>query len=892
MKKKKGKIRKIFGTISDTVMTLILIGLTTASICGVAFAMYINQVVAPQADIDIAGLTLNLTSKVYYTDENGIVQELESLHGEQNRIWAEFEDIPNYLSEAFVSIEDERFYTHDGVDWIRTVGAAVNWIVPIRDGSFGGSTITQQLIKNTTGDNDFTVTRKITEILRALSLDKKMEKDDILELYLNTIYLGRNAYGVFTAAETYFGKDLSELNLAECAVIAGITNNPSYYDPFRYPDNIKKRQETILYAMYEQGKITEEQKDEAIAYELDYKTAENESETSSTQSYFVDAVIEDVLADLMEQKGYTSQVASQLLYSGGLSIYSTVDMFVQETMESVYENDENFPDISGKDGALPQSSMVVIDPSNGQVKGIIGGRGEKTAARVLNRATQTTRSPGSAIKPVSVFAPAIDAGIITPISVYGDTPYDFETSAAGWPKNYYTGYKGQLTIFQSVANSVNTVAVKVLADLGTRASFNFATTKMGLDLVESRTTSSGQVVTDIALSPLALGGLTDGISTLELTAAYVPFANEGVYYEPITYTKVLDSEGNVILENNVEGIQAFEDPDTVYYMRQLLEGVVTSGTGTAAKILGIDTLGKTGTTNSDYDRWFVGATPYYVAATWFGYDTQQTVSGVSTNPALALWEDVMDVIHADLPNATFEDPTNFVSTSYCLDSGLLPTEYCTMDVRGSRVAYASVASGDQPTEYCNIHQPVDIDILNGNVATEYCPVEKVETRVLLDLTRMFPIELYVTDEQYTFEGANPAIGEGEYRAMRTSSSITATTYSGIACTVHTAENSNQYFGYEYDFVTGQWINVETGEIYVPETDTTVPSDPLEDTELDTNVDSDIILPDTTDDVIIPQIPDVDDTAVDEEDDDNESEDESVDDSASNGSNSGFFDPEA
>ncbi|MFI3116062.1 MAG: PBP1A family penicillin-binding protein [Clostridia bacterium] len=836
---KKIRIRKIFSTISDTVMTLILIGLTSASICGVTFAMYINEYIVPKADMNLSDLTLNLTSKVYYEDENGTWQELESLHGEQNRIWASIDTMPQYLLDAFVSIEDERFYTHEGVDWIRTVGAAVNWVVPIRSSGFGGSTITQQLIKNSTGDNDYSIDRKITEILRALSLEKKMEKDDILELYLNTIYLGRNAYGVFTAAQTYFQKDLQELNLAECAVIAGITNNPSYYDPFRYPDNIKQRQETILYMMFELGAITESEYKEALAFELDYKYAENEEKLAATNSYFVDAVIEDVLRDLQEIKGYSKQVATQLLYSGGLEIYSTVDLFVQETMENVYQNEDNFPNISGRDGALPESSMVIIDPTNGQVKGIVGGRGEKVGDRVLNRATQTTRSPGSSIKPLTVYAPAIDSGLITPISIYTDAPYSFTISTTGWPKNSYGSFRGQTTILEAVEDSTNTIAVSVLADLGVRESYNFATTKLGLTLVESRTSSSGYTFTDIALSPLALGGLTDGVSTLEMAAAYVPFANEGLYYEPITYTKVIDSQGNVILENAPYSVQSFEDPDTVFYMRQLLERVVNAGTGYGAKVTGMDTFGKTGTTDDNYDRWFAGGTPYYVGATWFGYDTQQAVTGVWGNPALNLWSAVMDEIHKDLPNATFADSPSFVSTSYCLDSGMLPNEYCSQDIRGSRVSYAYVSASDKPTETCNMHVSVGINVLNGAVASSCCLPDTIQQRVLLDLTRMYDGNVYLTDEQYTFEGVNPPTSESMYRALRTNSSITSTTYTGLLCDGSCFElNLNRLaaLGYVYDEFTNTWIHSVTGEIYAP------------------TVEEDV---ETGDDLEIPEVPQVD-----------------------------------
>lgn len=774
--KKKSKGMQIF---KKSILSIFLVGFFTTIFCGITFAMYISEHIVPKRIVDIAGITLNLTSTVYYEDQDTYQWlELETLHGDQNRVYEELENIPEWIQNAFISIEDEDFKIHNGVDWYRTFGAAVNWIIPVSSSGFGGSTITQQLVKNVTEDDDFKVTRKITEILRAMYIEEHLTKDEILELYLNTIYLGRTAYGVTTAAQTYFGKELSELNLAECAIISGITKNPSYYDPFRFPENIKERQEVILNQMVKNGFITEAEATEAKAYELDYKIDENTQKIEGVQSYFVDALVEDVLADLMEEYGYSKVVASNMLYNSGLQIFATVNVDIQDTMESVFLDESNFPNISGTGGVLPQASMVVMDPYSGKVLGIVGGRGEKVGDRVLNRATQTRRSPGSVIKPIAVYAPAIDAGVISPISVFTDSPFNYTVNTDGWPKNQFSTFAGQMTVMDAVANSVNTVAVKTLDLLGTQSAFDFITQNLGVQLVEERVYSSGTVVSDVALSPLALGGLTDGMTVLELAASYVPFTNDGYYIEPTTYTKVLDSNGNVLLEKKPASVSAFKDSNTVYYMRQLLTGVVSYGTGVRAKVANMDTLGKTGTTQNDYDRWFVGATPYYVGATWFGYDTQQTVKGTTTNPALALWEDVFDEIHIGLPAKSFSSPSSFVSVSYCKDSGLTPTEYCALDPRGSRVTTARIASADAPSEFCPYHTPVSVCSASNGIATEFCPESMVTSMALLDLTRLYEKTIILPDEMYTVTIENEPIGTG------VSPSREGAICTGILCEVH------------------------------------------------------------------------------------------------------------
>lgn len=782
MEKKQRRTKSKLRTFRFVLLTILLIGLTTTAICGTAFALYIHSYINPTIDIDPANLSMNFTSIVYYEDKKtGEMKELEKLHGTENRIWADISDMPKELGQAFVAIEDSRFYKHNGVDWKRTLGAAVHWLIPSGK-TYGGSTITQQLIKNLTDDDEYSVQRKITEIMRAIALEKKVkDKDKILELYLNTIYLGRNSYGVNTAAKTYFGKALKDLNLAECAIIAGITQNPSKYDPFRFPDNIKKRQEVILSQMLKQKMITKEAYEEALKTPLDYKYEESKAEQSQPYSYFTDAVIYDVIDDLVKRKGYSKQFARTLVSSGGLKIYSTVDLAVQNAMEEVYENDANFPNIS-KNGTKPQSAMIILDPYTGDIKGVVGGRGKKEGNLVLNRATQSKRQPGSAIKPVSVYAPALDEGIITPYSVETDMPL-LSLSGNPWPKNENRIYSGQMTIKRAVELSINTVAVRVMNKLTPKKSFDFMTKKVGFTtLVASKTLANGKVQTDIDLAPMTLGGLTEGVTVKQLAAGYTPFANKGMYTAPRSYTKVLDSDGAVLLENDVSPSVAFENEKTSYYMNELLRSAVNNGTGRAAKISGMDTAGKTGTTTSNKDRWFVGYTPYYLGAVWFGYDKSYGLPNLSSNPSVAVWKTVMARVHDGLAPKKFDDDDGFVNASYCIDSGLSPTEWCSADPRGSRVATGRFYKGDAPTSACNLHKPVEIDKETKMLATDFCPPANLIKIGLLDLTRLFPSAVTVTDQQYCITLENEPIGEGILVSSPNASTFTK------SCTIHTTDS--------------------------------------------------------------------------------------------------------
>lgn len=769
MTKTKKKKRKTLRYIGFTLVTLMLIGLTCLGICGTAFAYYIRKYVSKDVDIDLDSFRLNFTSFIYYIDDNGSEVELEKLHGKEDRVWADLEEIPTMLQDAFVAVEDNTFWSHGGVNWKRTLGAALNYVVPFRSNFGGGSTITQQLIKNLTGDNETSAKRKIQEIMRALELEKNYEKEDILEMYLNTIYFGQSSYGVRQAAYTYFGKELNELTLAECASIAGITKNPYKYDLIRFPEYNAERRAVVLEEMLKYGKITQEQYDEAIVEDVQAVKKQDDESEGTYQSYFVDAIIDQVIDDLVEQKGYSSDTAKLLLYTGGLRIVATIDPEIQAAMDAVFTDLDNFPGVLGKDGTMPQAAMVIMDPYTGEVKALYGGRGEKMGDRVLNRATQTKRSPGSSIKPISVYAPAIEAGLITPITVIDDVPKNFELRATGWPKNESNSYSGKVTVQTGIAKSLNTVAVDIVEKLTPQKAFDFAYNRMNLStLVDSRTVTnkdgSTEIKTDVTLGSMALGGLTDGATVLDMTAVYSAFTNDGYYTEPILYTKVYDSEGQLLLDNTPTKTEAMSSK-TATYMLELLKYAVSNGTGSRAALGGgIEVGGKTGTTTSNYDRWFAGVTPYYTGVVWFGYDKQQEVKGVSTNPALYLWKAVMEKVHAGLPARSFNESTELVRVSYCLDSGKIPSEYCSQDERGSRVATAYVAKEDVPTEVCDCHVPVELCAETKEPANEFCDTDTLirTVRVLVN-DRNFPVEVAVGDSAY-------CISDGQI------------------CTVHNAEN--------------------------------------------------------------------------------------------------------
>lgn len=734
-------IGKIFGT-------LVLTGFVTLVIFLCIFAVYVKNDLSNQVDFSLEGFALDQTSVIYYQDrDTGKWRELKKLYSDENRVWVSLEDIPDNLKYACIAIEDKRFPEHDGVDWLRSMRAGLNLFMGNKT-AYGASTITQQLIKNLTHDDEVTVRRKLVEIIRALEFEKQYSKDDILEWYLNIIPLGQRCYGVQSAAQVYFGKDVEDLSLAECASLIGITNNPSLYDPYINPEKNKERQETILYEMLDQGYISQNQYEKAVAEELVLVNRSGEGD-GGYFTYFEDQVINEVVYDLMEKTGYSYSVTLKMLQTGGYQIYCTIDPEVQAQVDAVYQNLDQLPETTSSQQL--QSAMVVIDNETGDVVALAGGVGEKTVSLGFNRATQSYLQPGSTLKPITAFAPALELGLITPATVYDDTPYQFTDNAA-WPKNMDETYRGLQSVNDAMCLSLNTIAVKLVAQLGTEVSFSFAQDRFHLELLEERVTSTG-VLTDLGYGPLALGGLNGGVTVRDMTAAYAAFASDGLYREARTYTRVLDASGKVVLDNTQDSNQAIS-AKTTWYSTYMMQNAVENGTGTGAQLSYVDVAGKTGTTSDDKDKWFAGYTPYYTAVVWCGYDYPEEIvlTGSEENPAVSLWHAVMEGVHADKASAAFTQPTDVVTATYCRDSGLLATDACRSDPRGDRTVSGKLYLEDVPTESCNVHVLVDMCRESEHVANQYCaevPGNTIYKQSMLNIVRGFPTPgIVVQDQQY------------------------------------------------------------------------------------------------------------------------------------------------
>lgn len=759
-----------------TLWTVLLVGVCTALIGLHFFQEYIDTVVVPNVAVRAEDYTMNLSSFVYYQDkESGAWKELQSIHGRENRILVEFKDMSDYLWQAAVSIEDERFFTHQGVDWKRTLGAVKE--LAVGDGSYGGSTLTQQVLKNMTKDNKPYVNRKVREIFRALEFEKNYTKQYILELYLNTIYLGQGCYGVQTAAQYYFGKDAKDLNLAESASLIAITNNPSMYGPMSSITVVQKdgtkasprelnkyRQGLILDKMAEIINpdtglpfITEAQAEAAKAEVLHFsdgstsvdEIVDKASGEVEINSWFVDTVIRDVVQDLQDEFGITEEEAYTRLYNSGYRIYTTLDPEIQALAESVYEDRSNL-DVTSRNGQQLQSGITILDPYTGNVVAMVGKVGEKEGNLVWNYATGR-RQVGSSMKPLTAYAPALDAGTISPGSVFDNYPVQ-ELNGAPWPKNSPQGYSGFTTVKTGIQKSINTIAVQALQSVGVEEAYRFATENLGLNLVAD----------DMAVGALGMGGLTRGLNTVEMAAAYACFANKGVYNEPRTYVRITRIDNTTgqevtVLENTGESRVAMKET-TAYLMTEMLKNAVTSGTGGQARFNGMTIAGKTGTTNKNFDRYFVGYTPYYVAAVWTGYDENERIS-YNGNPAITMWKKVMEPLHAELENKGFDNKpaVGLTTIRVCLDSGLRPTDACLADPRGSRAASFEAAAGSGPAEECTMHKVVSYCTEGHCLAGETCPEAVVEQRAYLDYVREdYGPSITAEDDQYLISNLEKA----------------------------------------------------------------------------------------------------------------------------------------
>lgn len=669
-KETKDRIRKGCKVFGKALLTVLLIGIITGCLVVGAFAIYVFNFVDDTVHENLDDMSLGFTTTIYCKDSStGEYVEYKRLHGEENRIWIDFEKMPENLQNAFIAVEDQRFKKHQGVDWKRTVGAFANMFIDLYSSNQGGSTITQQLVKNITGDNKQTPMRKIREIMRARYLEENYYKDTILECYLNTISLGGGICGVEVAANYYFGKTADQLTLVECASIASLAKEPEKYRPDKNPQNNKERRNIVLRLMKEQGYISEEVYQESIATDLVVVADETAKSSNTVNSYFVDTLIDEVIDRLISEYGMDKSYASKNFYNGGYKIYSTVDLNIQSILEEEYsKTDEYFKLKSKKNGERVQSAMTIMD-YNGHIVGIVGGSGEKTTNRGMNRATMSFRQPGSTMKPLAAYSQALQKNLINYSSILNDSPIpNYRLDGSEGPKNSYKYYIGSITAADALERSTNTVACKLVKKMGVESTYYYLSDNFGIDNLDN--------IEDMNLSSLGLGGTFKGINTTQSAAAFAVFGNLGTYYEPTTLTLMTDQHGSVILKEK-DGNPAI-DENTATIMNHMLQNVVYGSNGTAKAIASfsdsIKCYAKTGTSSDVYDSWLAGGTPYYVGSCWFGFDNQEQLN--SSKLAKNMWKNVMKRIHKDLEPIEFVD-SEFVSHRYyCKSTGLLATDAC------------------------------------------------------------------------------------------------------------------------------------------------------------------------------------------------------------------------
>lgn len=800
------KVRRKIGVIFGKILLICILILGVVGVSTVVGA--VKGILASAPDIsEVDVIPTGFSTTVLASDGS----EIATLVAEgSNRRSVTLDEIPKDLQHAVVAIEDERFYEHNGID-LKGIARALVADLKSMDFTQGASTITQQLVKNNvlseqwesenTGDiskiekMERQVQRKIQEMYIAVELEKKVDdKDWILENYLNSINLGNNTLGVQAAAERYFGKDVSELTLSECAVIAGITKNPSGYNPILYPEQNAKRRKMVLDAMLKQGYITQKQYDEAVADDVYDRISEHNSGfETSMNSYFVDSVIDDVFNDLVNVKGYSESDAYKAIYQGGLTIKSTQNLDIQKICDEEVANASNFEvgtkysfilsfQVKKADGSLktytnqtmlsyykaknknqdysinysseeacrdaiaeyekdvlekgdklvdnseyifitaqPQVAMTIMDQSTGEVQAIVGGRGDKAGNRTWNRATKTTRQPGSTFKIIACYAPALDAGGMTLASVEDDAPL---TVGSKTYNNYDHTYKGFTNLRTAITRSMNIVTVKTLQEIGVDLGYQYAE-DFGFTTLDENDKNLG----------ISLGGLTKGVTNLELTSAYAAIANQGEYIAPSFYTQVLDHDGNVILDNakTKERHRVIKE-ETAWLLTDAMKDVMTAGTGTRAYFgNGMAQAGKSGTTTSNRDALFAGYTPYYTCVVWGGYDdNSKQMGGAGTSYPKNLWRSVMKRVHENLESKDFEKPKGITQATVCSKSGLLPKDgVCENDPRGSLKYTEYFASGTTPKEECDHHEAISICKVSGEIAGPYCPEEDVQTKVFI-----------------------------------------------------------------------------------------------------------------------------------------------------------------
>lgn len=818
------KTVKIEKKILLSLVKLVLVAIVGVGICGVAAGIgAFRGILASTPTIRLDAVVASGQATIVYDCEGNEIDQYVSSNSNRLRVES-MDELPDYLGKAFVAIEDERFYLHNGIDFKSMLRAGWQFLKTGGEEAQGASTITQQLLKNTVftdwtseGKNKIKkIKRKLQEQYLALEISKYYDKDQILLEYMNAINLGQNTLGVEAASKRYFGKSASELTVSEAAVIACITQNPSGYNPIRHPEANQKRRKRCLDNMRDLGFITKAQYDEAIAdteavyerignYDVDYR----ESTNATSGSYFSDALYEQMKDDLVNIAGYSEANAEKVLTAGGLRIYSTLDPMIQKIADEEFANAENYPSqvnwylnyaltvvtadgtknnyskenmmtwfkqnvnknfnliFSSQEAAYeavdtyraavldelgidnvednyeeavsmtpqPQAAMVIEDQSTGYVVAIVGGRGTKEGRRTLNRATDAKRSPGSTFKVLAAFAPALDSAGQTLATVYNDAPFNYDD---GTPvKNWYkTGYRGINSIREAIRQSMNIIAVKTETVITPQLGYDYLL-NFGFTTLTDGVVINGKTYTDVNQT-LALGGLTYGVTPYEMNAAYAAIANFGTYAEPKLYTKVVDSDGNVILDNTMPTTRQVLKETTAFLLTNAMQDVVTSA-GTASVVnfnRSMAIAGKTGTSTESKDVWFAGYTPYYTCTVWTGYDNSIGMSSSKTNNETSisktLWKAVMSRIHESLPNEQFPVPEGLVQAQVCSKSGLLPIPGLCDSPADNCVVTEYFAEGSVPTESCNIHYEGDVCAYDGLPASPDCPF-KVPGRLTLPL---------------------------------------------------------------------------------------------------------------------------------------------------------------
>lgn len=689
---KRSKKEKIIRTILATFMLCVIIGCMAIG----GFLIYAFNFVDSSLGVDLEAIKSGGTTTIYVKDASGNWVEYQRINSGENRIWKTLDEIPDTLENAFIAIEDKRFRTHGGVDWKRTFAAFANTFLHFYSSNQGGSTITQQLVKNITGDNEQDWSRKLREIMRARELEMTESKDTILECYLNIVGMGNNISGVEVAANYYFNKTIDELTLSECASLASITKSPEALRPDKNLESNKKRRDVVLDQMYDQGYITAEEHKAAKEEELVVVANSSNIKQVAVNNYFVDALIDQLINDLMVKYNYERSFAELLVYNGGYRIYSTLNPDIQNNVDTVFSDAETYG-IKASNGATMQGAITVMDYS-GHIVAMSGGIGEKQGNRGLNRATQISRQPGSTMKPIAAYAPALDSNIIT----YSTLIDDKYTKYGSWnPVNWYGGYWGPITAQYALERSVNTVPVYLVNKLTPEKSYNFIKESLGISTL---------VNDDMNLSALGMGGTHTGLNTTQSAAAFAIFGNMGKYYQPTTYYYVTDSAGNTVLEYAEKGTQVIgQDTATVmnYMLRSVVYGANGTGGGASGYIPNMKIYAKTGTSDATKDLWFVGGSPYYVASCWCGYDNNETIK----NEVIAqrMWGKVMTPTHKGLEAKKFEDSQYISSRYYCNETGLVATENC-----------ANVSVGYYKNSYiptCSLHEGALLSPISGSNKT-------------------------------------------------------------------------------------------------------------------------------------------------------------------------------